>query len=88
MISALSIARRWMEVMPRLLWPSWALDDDQRHAFAGQLDGMGVPDLVRRGAPTDAGRAGGPAQVRSWGGAGPVPGSRGTVDDAEQGTDR
>jgi hypothetical protein len=33
-----------------------ALDYDQRHAFAGQLDGVRVPELVRRDAPPDTGR--------------------------------
>jgi hypothetical protein len=35
-----------------------ALDDDQRHAFARQLDGVGVAKLVRREASPDAGRDG------------------------------
>jgi hypothetical protein len=65
-----------------------ALDDDQWHAFAGELDGMRVPELVRREAPTDAGREGGPAQLSSGCRTGPVPASRGSVDDAEQRTDR
>jgi hypothetical protein len=37
----------------------WALDDDQRDALARQLD------LVRREAPADAGRGGGPPEVRA-----------------------
>jgi hypothetical protein len=41
-----------------------ALDDDQRHAFAGQLDGVRVSELVRLEVPPDTGREGGPAQVR------------------------
>ena len=40
-----------------------ALDDDQRHAFASQLDGVSVPELVRREASADASRDGGPAHV-------------------------
>src|SRR5579871_2070533 len=32
-----------------------ALDHVQRHAFAGELDGVGVAQLVRREAPPDAG---------------------------------
>src|SRR5215207_897208 len=39
-----------------------ALDDDQRHAFAGHLDGMRVAELVRRKAPTHPGLAGDAAQ--------------------------
>ena len=34
-----------------------ALDDDQRDAFAGHLDGVRVAELVRREAPADAGDA-------------------------------
>ena len=46
-----------------------ALDDDEWHAFARELDGMGVPELVGRKAPPDARAEGGPAQLRSCGGA-------------------
>jgi hypothetical protein len=60
-----------------------ALDDDQRDAFAGELDGVGMPELVGREAPPDPRVDGGPAQVRSCGGARPVPTARRTVDDAE-----
>src|SRR5215211_2657896 len=35
-----------------------ALDDDQRHALAGHLDGMRVAELVRRKAPPHTGLAG------------------------------
>src|ERR671915_282720 len=73
--------------MPRLLWPSW-LDDDQRHAFARQLDGVRVRELVRREASAHSGCDGGPAHVRSSGGAGPMAATRRTVDHAEQWTDR
>ena len=45
-----------------------ALDDDQRDAFAGHLDGMGVAQLVRSEAAAHAGRSGGPDQVTSGGG--------------------
>jgi hypothetical protein len=38
--------------------PELALDDNQRHAFAGHLDGMRVAELVRRKAPTHRGLAG------------------------------
>jgi hypothetical protein len=44
--------------MPRC-WAELALDDDQRHALARQFDGVGVPQLVRREAPSDAGLDGG-----------------------------
>lgn len=38
--------------------PELALDDDQRNAFVRHLDGMGVPELVRREAAPDAGFSG------------------------------
>jgi hypothetical protein len=34
------------------------LDDDQRHAFVRELDGVGVPELARRDAAPHAGRRG------------------------------
>jgi hypothetical protein len=46
-----------------------ALDDDQRHALARELDGVGMPKPVRREAPADARSDGGAAQVRSASGA-------------------
>jgi hypothetical protein len=49
---------------------------------------MRVPELVRREAPTDAGRDSGAAELSSGGGPGPVPASRESVNDAEQRTDR
>ena len=45
--------------------PELALDDDQRHPFAGHLDGVGVAELVRREAPTHAGLAGDAAPAPS-----------------------
>jgi hypothetical protein len=50
-----------------------ALDDDQRHALAYELDGVGVPELVGREAPPDARLDGGPAHVGPRGGTRPVP---------------
>src|SRR3989337_157066 len=44
--------------------PELALDDDQRHALAGHLDGMRVAELVRGKAPTHPGLAGNAAQFR------------------------
>ena len=35
-----------------------ALDDDQRHAFVGHLDCVGVSELVRREASPNAGGSG------------------------------
>src|SRR5215207_462562 len=83
-VDALQVDRRDAEVAVAEL----ALDDDQRHAFASQLDGVRVPELVRREASADASLDGGPAHIRSGGGAGPVPTTRRTVDHAEQRTDR
>src|SRR5215207_1722681 len=65
-----------------------ALDDDQRDAFAGHLDGMRVAELVRREAPTHPGLAGDAAQFRAGGAGGPRPSACGTVDDEEQRSDR
>jgi hypothetical protein len=62
-VDALQVDRGDAEVAVAAL----TLDDDQRHAFAGELDGVRVPELVRRDPPTDAGRDGGPAQLRSGG---------------------
>jgi hypothetical protein len=59
-----------------------ALDDDQRHAFARELDGVDVPELMRREAPADASLNRGPPHIRSGGGAGPVATTRLTVDHA------
>jgi len=42
--------------------PGLALDDDQRHALAGHLDGVGVSELVRREASPHAGLAGDASQ--------------------------
>jgi hypothetical protein len=68
MISALSMPctlRRDAEVAVAKL----ALDDDQRHALARELDGMRVPQLVWREALPDTGFERGPAQIGSRGGA-------------------
>jgi hypothetical protein len=48
-----------------------ALDDDRRHAFARQFDGVGVSELVWREAASDAGLGGGVAQVGSRAGCRP-----------------
>src|ERR671925_1321961 len=47
--------------------PELALDDDQRHAFAGHLDGVGVTELVRREASPHPGLAGDAAKLRAGG---------------------
>jgi len=65
-----------------------ALDDDEGDAFAGHLDGVGVPELVRREASPHAGSGGSPAQIGSRGRVGPVSPARGSGDDAEQRSNR
>jgi hypothetical protein len=54
----------------------------------GHLDGMRVPQLVRREAPTHPGLAGDAAQFRAGGAGGPRPSAGRTGDDAEQWADR
>ena len=58
-VDALQIDRGDAEVAVAEL----ALDDDQRDAFAGHLDGVGVAELVRSEAASDAGGGGGAAQL-------------------------
>src|ERR671923_1355574 len=74
--------------MPRLVGVAeLALDDDQRHALAGHLDGVRVAQLVRREASPHAGLAGDPSQLGAGGGGPPGPSAGGAVDDAEQRAD-
>jgi hypothetical protein len=47
----------------RLLVSELALDDDQRDAFAGHLEGVGVAQLVRSEAAAHAGSGGRSTQV-------------------------
>jgi hypothetical protein len=68
--------------------PELALDDDQRHALASHLDGVGVAELVRRKAAPHSCRSCGAPQVGAGRGARPVPTARRAVDDAEQRADR
>src|SRR5918992_6194688 len=70
--------------MPRLLCPSLALDDDQRNAFAGHLDRVRVPELVRREAPADAGQRRGASELGAGRGGRPRTSERRAADDAEQ----
>jgi hypothetical protein len=64
-VDALQVDRRDAEVAVAEL----ALDDDQRHALARELDGMRVPELVWRETPPDTGFESGSAQIGSRGGA-------------------
>src|SRR5215212_6463367 len=61
-----------------------ALDDDQRDALAGHLDGVGVAELVRREASPHAGLAGDSAQLGCGLRRRPGPPARGAVDDTKQ----
>src|SRR5215211_1076517 len=65
-----------------------ALDDVQRHALPGHLDGMGVTELVRSETASHSGVEGEPPKLCSCGRARPrAPASR-PVDDAEERADR
>jgi len=55
--------------------PELALDDVQRHAFTGELDGVGVAQLMRRKAPPHARLGGEPAELDPDPGARPEPAS-------------
>jgi hypothetical protein len=65
-----------------------ALDDVERHAFAGHLDGVRVSKLMWREAPSDGGADGERAQCRAGSGRRPGPSRRWAVDDTQQRTDR
>jgi hypothetical protein len=88
MISPLSMPWRWTLVIPRLLCPELALDDDQRDAFAGHLDGVGVPELMWREASLHSRRRRGTPQLGAHRGLRPVPSARRAVDRVQQRTDR
>ena len=61
-----------------------ALDHVERDALAGELDGVGVAQLVRREAAPDAGLGGEPAELDARVRARPGPPAGRAVDDAEQ----
>jgi hypothetical protein len=63
-VDALPVERRDAEIAVAQL----TLDDDERHALPRELDGMGVPELVRGEAPADACFDGRLAQICSRGG--------------------
>ena len=73
--------------MPRLLWPSWRWITISGTPFASHLDGVRVPQLVRREAPPDTGRDRRPAQVAAGGGAGPLTPTRRAGENAEERSD-
>jgi hypothetical protein len=64
-----------------------ALDDVERYAFAGELDGVGV-ELMRREAPPDTRLGSEPTKLDADTGARPGPASGRAIDDAEQRADR
>jgi hypothetical protein len=82
-VDALQVDGRDTEVAVSQL----ALEDDQRHAFAGHLDGVGVAELVWREAAPHAGRGGRAPTLGACRSGGPVAPARRAVDDAEQRTD-
>jgi hypothetical protein len=51
--------------------PELALDDVERHAFAGKLDGVGVAQLMRRKAPPNAGAGGDASELAAHRGRAP-----------------
>ena len=65
-----------------------ALDHVQRHALAGELDGVGVAPLMRRKAPPDTRLHSEPAEFDADPGARPGPAASRAVDDADQRFDR
>jgi hypothetical protein len=64
-----------------------SLDHDERNAFAGHLDGVSVPQLMRREPATNAGFLGSPVQLGADAGWCAGSSARGTTQDAEQGSD-
>jgi hypothetical protein len=74
--------------MPRLLWPSLALNDDERHAFVGHFHCMRVAQLMVCKAPSHADVRGRPPQLGACRRGGPWPAARRTVDEAEHRADR
>jgi hypothetical protein len=83
-VDALQVDRGGAEVCVAEL----ALDDVERDALAGELDGVGVAQLVRREAAPDARLGGEPAKFDARVGARPGPSAGRAVDDAEQWPDR
>jgi hypothetical protein len=65
-----------------------ALDDVERDALVGELDGVGVAQLVRREPPPHPGFGGDAPQLGAGGVARPGPPAGRTVDDAQERTDR
>jgi hypothetical protein len=68
--------------------PELTLDDDERDAFAGHLDGVGVAQLVRGEASARGRPGGGASQLGACTAGGPRASACASIDDAEQWTDR
>jgi hypothetical protein len=83
-VDPLQVDRRRAEIHMTQL----ALDDVQRHAFARELERMGVAQLVRREPAPNARLKREPAQLVANAGARPGPPASWAVDDAEQRSDR
>ena len=68
--------------------PELALNDVHRHALAGELDRVRVAQLMRREPATDPGLSSELAQLTTSSGRRPPPTAGGSVDHAEQRSDR
>src|SRR5450755_3872363 len=68
--------------------PELSLDDVDRHAFAGELDGVRMAQMVRREPAAHPGLGGERAELAADGGRGPRATAGWAVDDAEQRPDR
>jgi hypothetical protein len=85
MISALSLPWREIDVTPRLVCP---LDDIEWDALVGELNGVGVAELVRGETAPHPSLRGDAAQLGAGGVAGPRPAAGRAVDHPQQRTDR
>src|SRR5450755_4434475 len=73
---------------PQIAMPELPLDDHQRDTLVGELDSVGMPQLMRRKAPTDARHFRRSTQLLTRRGRLPAPPGGGAVDDTEQRPDR
>jgi hypothetical protein len=64
-----------------------ALNDDERHAFASHLDGVGMAQLMRGESSADPSFGGRAPQLSSSGGGRPLATTRPAVEDTEQRAD-
>ena len=77
-----------MLVVPRVGVPELPLDDVQRHALAGELERMRVPQLVWPESAPNPGACGDPAELTAHRRGRPRSPASGAVDNAEQGSHR